>query len=178
GSDQVGRETGVPGPPGARVPWAPRRVCLREADPVGMPRSGPVRSTPGACGDPPAPADAGSPDDQDRRRAAAPPGAGPAPAGPPPFPRWLSSLLRLMRSRAVRVGFLAVVVVLLGIALDRQAGTLWHEIQRLSVPIVVLAFALCLCGLISSLLVWREMLADLGSRLSVPDAWRIMFIGQ
>jgi uncharacterized membrane protein YbhN (UPF0104 family) len=94
------------------------------------------------------------------------------------FPRWLSSLLRLMRSRAVRVGFLAVVLVLLGIALDRQAGTLWHDIQRLSVPVVLLAFVLCLCGLISSLLVWREMLADLGSRLSVSDAWRVMFIGQ
>jgi uncharacterized membrane protein YbhN (UPF0104 family) len=84
----------------------------------------------------------------------------------------------MMRSRAVRVGFLAVVLVLLAFALDRQAGTLWHEIQRLSVPVVVLAFVLCLCGLIGSLLVWREMLADLGSRLSVPDAWRIMFIGQ
>ncbi len=99
-------------------------------------------------------------------------------AGSAPFPRWLSSLLRLMRSRAVRVGFLAVVLVLFAFALDRQAGTLWHEAQRLSVPVIVLAFVLCLCGLIGSLMVWREMLADLGSRLSFPDAWRIMFIGQ
>jgi glycosyltransferase 2 family protein len=127
-------------------------------------------------------ADTRPPDDQERPgpvAADAGPTAGPAgaPAGAA-LPHWLSSLVRLMRSRAVRVGFLAAVVVLLAIALDRQAGTLWHEIQRLSVPVVVLAFALCLGGLIGSLMVWREMLADLGSRLSVPDAWRVMFIGQ
>jgi glycosyltransferase 2 family protein len=125
-------------------------------------------------------------DDPGQRAPAAPADTGPAAVGPPPvpahgrapLPRWLTSLLRLMRSRAIRVGFLVVVLVLLAAALDRQAGTLWHEIQRLSVPVVLLAFALCLCGLISSLMVWREMLADLGSRLTVPAAWRIMFIGQ
>jgi glycosyltransferase 2 family protein len=144
-------------------------------------------------------AETGPPDDQNRPGpVAAPPnarpspvppaGAGPADGGPSPgpagasaaapLPHWLSAAVRLMRSRAVRVGFLAVVLVLLAFALDRQAGTLWHDLQRLSVPVVVLAFALCLGGLIGSLMVWREMLADLGSRLSVPDAWRVMFIGQ
>jgi glycosyltransferase 2 family protein len=94
------------------------------------------------------------------------------------FARWLTVLVRLMRSKAVRFGFLAVVLALLAVALYDQAGTLWHEVQRLSVPMVLLAFALTVCGLICSLMVWREMLADLGSRLSVPEAWRIFFIGQ
>jgi glycosyltransferase 2 family protein len=98
--------------------------------------------------------------------------------GSTPFPRWLASLLRLMRSRAVRVGFLAAVLVLLAIALEGQAGTLWHEFQRLSLPVLLLAFALCLCGILCSFMVWREMLADLGSRLSIGGAWRINFIGQ
>jgi uncharacterized membrane protein YbhN (UPF0104 family) len=48
----------------------------------------------------------------------------------------------------------------------------------LSVPLVLLAFFFGLCGLFGSLMVWREILADLGSRLSIPEAARIMFIGQ
>ena len=95
-----------------------------------------------------------------------------------PFARWLARLVRVMRSRAVRFGFLAVVLALLAVALYDEAGTLWHEIQKLSAPVVLLAFVFSLCGLICSLMVWREMLADLGSRLSIAEAWRIMFIGQ
>jgi len=83
-----------------------------------------------------------------------------------------------MRSKAVRFGFLAVVLALLAVALKEQAGTLWHQVSRLPVPVVLLAFVFCLCGLFCSLMVWRELLADLGSRLSIPEAFRIMFIGQ
>lgn len=82
-----------------------------------------------------------------------------------------------MRSPLVRFGFLAVVLALLAIALYDQAGTLWHQVQRLSAPVVLLAFALGVGGLVCNLMVWREMLADLGSRLSIPEAWRIYFIG-
>jgi glycosyltransferase 2 family protein len=103
--------------------------------------------------------------------------AQPRGAGPPPA-RWLASLLRLMRSRVVRLGFLAVALALLALALVAQAGALWHEVQRLSAPVVLLALALNFCGLMCSLMVWRELLADLGFRLSIPEAWRIMFIGQ
>jgi glycosyltransferase 2 family protein len=78
----------------------------------------------------------------------------------------------------IRLGFLVVVLALLAVALVDQGDALWHEVQRLSAPVVLLAFALNLCGLFGSLMVWRELLADLGSRLSVPEAWRIMFIGQ
>ena len=99
-------------------------------------------------------------------------------AGGGPLARWLGFLVRLMRSKVVRFGFLAVVLVLLGLALYDQEGTLWRQIQRLSWPIVLAAFVLCLCGLICSLMVWREVLADLGSRLSIAEAWRINFIGQ
>ncbi len=95
-----------------------------------------------------------------------------------PYARLLSALVRLMRSKLVRLGFLAVVLALLAFALVDQAGTLWREIQRLTAPVVLLAFAASLGGLLCSLMVWRELLADLGSRLSMPDAFRIMFIGQ
>ncbi len=102
----------------------------------------------------------------------------PAESGGAPFAKWLGLFIRLMRSKTVRFGFLAVVLALLAVALYDQAGTLWHQVQRLSWPIVLLAFALSLCGLVCNLMVWREVLADLGSRLSIPEAWRILFIGQ
>jgi glycosyltransferase 2 family protein len=132
-------------------------------------------------------ADRQPPDDGHQRAPAAGGGAGAsATAGPSEAPgaaqsrlaRWVASLLRIMRSRVVRLGFLAAVLVLLAIALVDQGQTLWHEVQRLSAPIVVLAFALNLCGLICSMMVWRELLADLGSRLPIAEAWRIMYIGQ
>src|SRR5258708_35444071 len=91
--------------------------------------------------------------------------------------RWLGLLIRLMRSKAVRVGFLALVLALLGITLVDESGTLWHEVQRLSVPVVLLASVLGIAGLVCNLMVWREVLADLGSRLSIAEARRIYFIG-
>jgi glycosyltransferase 2 family protein len=109
------------------------------------------------------------------RDPAAAPGADPAAA--PGLPRVLAVLIRLMRSKLVRAAFLIVVLVLLGLALYGQAGTLWQEVQRLSWPVVLLAFAFGLLGLFFNLMVWRELLADLGSRLSIPEAWRIYFIG-
>jgi glycosyltransferase 2 family protein len=101
-----------------------------------------------------------------------------AAGGGSPFARRLAQLVRIMRSKTVRFGFLAAVLVLLGLALTDEAGTLWHEVQQLSAPVVALAFVLNLGGLFCSMMVWRELLADLGSRLSVTEAWRIMFIGQ
>jgi glycosyltransferase 2 family protein len=85
--------------------------------------------------------------------------------------------MRVMRTKTVRSGFLVLVAVLLGITLASEAGTLWHEARRLSVPFVLLAFALSIGGLFFNLMVWREIIADLGSRLSVAEAWRIFFIG-
>jgi glycosyltransferase 2 family protein len=155
-----------------------------------MSRPGPVRSNAPADGvgsqavdpvDPAVPAAGVGPPPQDPAAPAA--AAGLAAAGSaaapasPRLARWLASLVRLMRSKVVRLGFLAVVVALLALALYGQAGTLWNEIQRLSWPVVLLAFVLSTGGLVCSLMVWREMLADLGSRLSVPEAWRIYFIG-
>ena len=120
-----------------------------------MTRPDPVRALPQADWKPPVVADPDPPDDPERGIAPAgnpPPRPGPAnPAavGPSqvrpdvvPFSRWLSPLVRLMRSKAVRFGFLAIVLALLGVALTEQAGTLWHQVSRLSVPVVLLAFLL------------------------------------
>jgi uncharacterized membrane protein YbhN (UPF0104 family) len=111
-------------------------------------------------------------------RAAAPRAQQPQePSGRPALTRALAVLVRLMRSKLVRVGFLVAVLVLLAVVLYDQASTLRHEVQRLSWPVLLLAFVLGFLGLCGNLMVWREMLADLGTRLTVPEAWRIYFIG-
>ncbi len=90
----------------------------------------------------------------------------------------LPALMAAMSSKLVRAVFLLVVLALLGLALYDQAGTLWRDLQRLSAPVLLLAFAAGLCGLLCSFMVWRTLLGDLGTRLSLPEAWRINFIGQ
>jgi hypothetical protein len=94
--------------------------------------------------------------------------------------RWLriAVLLRLLRSRTLRVLFVLVMLILLAVALVSQGSTLRHQVRQLSAPVLGVAFGLCLCGQVCSLMVWRSLLADLGSRLSLADAVRVMFIGQ
>ncbi len=89
-----------------------------------------------------------------------------------------SVLARLVQARIVRVLFVAAMVGLLLVALADQGPALWHQARQLSAPVMVLAFAANLSALMCSLMVWRSLLADLGSRLSLSDAFRVMFIGQ
>src|ERR1700748_2023029 len=95
----------------------------------------------------------------------------------PPLAGKIAFLLRVMRSKVVRFAFLILDLVLLALALIDQGSKLWHEVQQLSLPVVIGAFLLNLCGLICSLMVWRELLADLGSRLVGPPGSGGMFIG-
>src|SRR5262245_22025381 len=92
--------------------------------------------------------------------------------------RIVSTLMRVARSRWTRILFVVAAVALLSVALVHQGPTLRREAETLSAPVIVAAFAAGLAGLACSLLVWRAVLADLGSRLSLGDACRIMFIGQ
>jgi glycosyltransferase 2 family protein len=90
----------------------------------------------------------------------------------------VSGLLRLGRSPIFRALFVATVLVLLAVTLAQRGPGLWDQIGHLSLPVVALAFLAGLGGLMSGLMLWRSLLADLGSRLSVGDAVRVMFIGQ
>jgi uncharacterized membrane protein YbhN (UPF0104 family) len=78
----------------------------------------------------------------------------------------------------MRVLFVAVAAALLSLALVEQGPTLRREAQALSAPVLAAAFAAGLAGLACSLMVWRSILKDLGSHLSLGDACRIMCIGQ
>jgi glycosyltransferase 2 family protein len=90
----------------------------------------------------------------------------------------LTALVRIMQLKVVRFGFLAAVLVLLAAALADQGGALWQHVQELSVAAGLLALAVMFIGELLGMMLWRELLADLGSRLSLADTYRIMFIGQ
>jgi uncharacterized membrane protein YbhN (UPF0104 family) len=98
--------------------------------------------------------------------------ADPVPGDPvlaPPHGRW-RALLRL----AVGGLFLAVVAVVL-------AGQ-WREAQpllgRLSIPVVVAAWALVLGGIYATFRSWRAALADLGVGLPQAAGMRVFYLGQ
>jgi uncharacterized membrane protein YbhN (UPF0104 family) len=90
----------------------------------------------------------------------------------------VAGLLRLGRSRIFRALFVVTMLALLGVTLAERGPALWRQMGNLSVPMVILAFLASLGALMCSLMVWRSLLADLGSRLSLTEAIRVMFIGQ
>lgn len=95
-----------------------------------------------------------------------------------PKSRWASVLARILRSKITRLGFVLIVVALLVAALVDQGGSLWHDIQKLSGPTLLLAFVAQLGALAASMMLWRVLLADFGSPISLTDAWRINFVAQ
>jgi uncharacterized membrane protein YbhN (UPF0104 family) len=80
--------------------------------------------------------------------------------------------------RALRAGFVAVAVVLCGLAVADQWTAVRGSLDRLGPAALGLAFLAVLVGHAGSMLVWRSLLADLGSPLPVPAAARIFFVSQ
>jgi glycosyltransferase 2 family protein len=129
---------------------------------------------------PAAPAPAASP------RADAPggePKAGSAAAGGAGGPggaprnRWRAAL-RMINSRPVRWGFVAVAVALGGYAVARQWTDVRAALAHLGFLAVAGALLAVLAALLATMQVWRVLLAALGSPLPIRAAARIMFIGQ
>jgi glycosyltransferase 2 family protein len=91
---------------------------------------------------------------------------------------WWTTAGRLLSSRPVRWGFVAVAVALCGYAVIRH----WSEVRAALASLGFLAVAGALVGVLLALLatmqVWRRLLAALGSPLPARAAARVMFIGQ
>ncbi len=116
------------------------------------------------------------------------PGPVPDPPNPPTRPnsRGLAARLgklagqgmALSRNRAFRVGFVVLLVALAVWAI----ATEWHDVRaalrQLSVGYVVLALLATTVNVALAGMVWRTVLADLGSKLPLPVAARIFFVGQ
>jgi glycosyltransferase 2 family protein len=91
--------------------------------------------------------------------------------------RW-AAVSRLASSRPVRWGFVALTVGLGGYGVAREWTGIRSALSRLGFLPVAGATLSVLAGLFATMLVWRLLLAALGSPLPVRTAARIMFIGQ
>ncbi len=91
----------------------------------------------------------------------------------------LSKLLRtLLESRWLRIAFMVVAVVGFGLYVAKYWPKVHARAADISAVTIGLGFATVIGGLVASMLAYRALLADLGSRLPVVVAARIFFVGQ
>lgn len=86
------------------------------------------------------------------------------------FPAWLG--------RALRAVVLLVALALLALALRDQGPEAYAAARDVGPAAAAGSFAAVLLGLLASALVWRALLADLGTRLPLRPATHVFFLGQ
>lgn len=89
--------------------------------------------------------------------------------------------VRTTRRRVVdvlRVGFLALVLVMVGVALWTNWEAVRFDLGRLGPGTLAAATLLALLSPLLTVLGWRVLLADLGSRLHIAPASGVFFVGQ
>jgi hypothetical protein len=86
--------------------------------------------------------------------------------------------VRILSTRPVRWGFVVVTVGIGGYAIAREWTSVRTSLASLGLLPVVAALLGVLVGLFATMMVWRLLLAALGSPLPVRAAARIMFLGQ
>ncbi len=84
-------------------------------------------------------------------------------------PRW---------QRLIRLGFLALAVGLGGLAVLSRWEQVKASLGELGLGALGFSFAVAITGSAASMLVWRALLADLGSDLPVRPAAKVFFVGQ
>jgi uncharacterized membrane protein YbhN (UPF0104 family) len=83
------------------------------------------------------------------------------------------------RSRtALRVAFLAVALLLIGLWINDRSAQLGDAFQRTGVAAVVLSTLAALAGLLASSLCWRALLAALGNPMPMRLSLHVFFVGQ
>lgn len=96
----------------------------------------------------------------------------------PVLARILKPALRVVNGRVFRWGFVAVTVALGAYAVAAQWSQVTRDIGRIGLPSVLLALVSVMLAQFAMVLCWRGLLSGLGSRLPVPAASRIVFLGQ
>jgi uncharacterized membrane protein YbhN (UPF0104 family) len=86
--------------------------------------------------------------------------------------------MALSRSRGFRIAFGTLLVALAVWALASRWSDVQDALKQLDGRWLVLAVAATILNVSLAGMVWRTLLADLGSRLSLPVAARIFFVGQ
>lgn len=79
---------------------------------------------------------------------------------------------------AVRAGLLVLIVAAVGIALWRNWDAVSSELDLISWPVILIAFALTALAPVLTLMGWRVLLADLGTDLHAAPAASIFLVGQ
>ena len=90
---------------------------------------------------------------------------------PPPHPQPL-------RRRLLSAVLLLIVVAAFAYALAGRWDEVVHRMAEQDIGVLLGAFALCVVGTIMGFLLWRGVLAELGSPVSPPVGARIFFIAQ
>ena len=80
--------------------------------------------------------------------------------------------------RAVRLGFLLLAVVLLVLALRENGAEALEAAQDVGTAGATGSLLAVLVGLLASAMVWRALLADLGTALPLRPALHVFFLGQ
>ena len=80
--------------------------------------------------------------------------------------------------RALRAGFLVVVLVAIVLTVRSQGDELRAAVTRTGLAAVAGSLAAVLAGLFASAMVWRSLLTDLGSPLPLRTALHVFFLGQ
>lgn len=90
----------------------------------------------------------------------------------------MAIISRILASRLVRWGFLAAVIAFAVYYVARDWGDIRHALERIGPWAALASLVFVLAALVASMLVWRTLLAGLGSHLPLRAASRVLFIGQ
>jgi len=80
--------------------------------------------------------------------------------------------------RAVRLGFLLLALMLLVLALREKGPEALEAARDVGAPAALGSLLAVLVGLLASAMVWRALLADLGTPLPLRPALHVFFLGQ
>jgi glycosyltransferase 2 family protein len=78
----------------------------------------------------------------------------------------------------VRFGFFATLIALFALALHGRWPQVQDSFEQLSWYSLLIAAALGFGNIFAAMMAWRSLLGDLGSKLPMPVAMRIFFLGQ
>jgi hypothetical protein len=90
----------------------------------------------------------------------------------------LTLLKRVLASKLLRYGFVALTLALGADYVTDQWGDINRALARIGALVSVLSLVFVLGALVCAMLVWRVLLAGLGSPLSFRVAARVLFVGQ
>ena len=90
----------------------------------------------------------------------------------------MSRVTRARALNALRIGLLVVIVAACVVALWANWQEVSGQLRKLSVPVVLGAFAFVAFAPILTLMGWRVLLEDLGTHLALPPASSVFLVGQ